>query len=172
MSIKSKRESGQFMVELMVAASLMIICMLGTFSVLSQSLSLSRVAENQYVAAGLAAEGVEVVKNIIDANAISETAAWNEDVSVADEAFGVQFDTTTLGATESGRSGSKLRYDDTTGLYSYDTTGEETNFIRAVNIKNLGDLVQVESKVTWVGRGGADFEIVVIANYLNWRKDL
>ncbi|MEK7182766.1 MAG: prepilin-type N-terminal cleavage/methylation domain-containing protein, partial [Patescibacteria group bacterium] len=59
-------ETGQTLVELMIAMSVMSVGLLGVFAVLSQSLGLNRVVANQYVAANLAAEGIEVVKNIAD----------------------------------------------------------------------------------------------------------
>jgi len=54
-----RRNNGQLIIEMIVAVSLLMIGLLGIFAVLSQSLGLNRVAANQYIAAHLAAEGIE-----------------------------------------------------------------------------------------------------------------
>ena len=74
---QARLSDGQVLVELMVAISVMVIGLLGIFTLLSQSLGLNRVAADQYIAANLAAEGVEVAKNILDHNVI-ERNPWNE----------------------------------------------------------------------------------------------
>lgn len=158
---------GQLLVELMVAISVMVIGMLGIFTVLSQSLGLSKVATNQYVAANLAAEGIEVVKNIIDANTIN-SVAWNEGVSVSGT-YRVQYNSTSLNGAGVNNF---LNYDQSTGLYSYDS-GNPTNFRRIITINNVSpDEIRVSSRVEWKDRGGASFDIEVEDHFLNWRQDI
>jgi len=85
-------------VEAMIAISVMVIGLLGIFSLTSQSLGLYRVAYEQYVAVNLAAEGIEVVKNMIDTNVIAGSVQWNEGLAI-DGDFGIQYDSRSLDAT-------------------------------------------------------------------------
>ena len=64
-----KLTKGYVLVESVVAMTIVVVGLLGIFSLLSQSLSLNRVVGDRYVGTYLAAEGIEVVKNIIDNNA-------------------------------------------------------------------------------------------------------
>ena len=171
---KKKRTdiTGQLLIEMMVAMSVLIIGLLGVFAVLSQSFGLNRVATNQYIAANLAAEGIEVTKNILDANVIANTA-WNSGFVFADSGnFGVQYDTKSLDATAESNATKKLRLDSSTGVYNYDT-GSETNFIRTINVENISpDEIKIVSKVKWIDRGGLPLEIGVEDHFLNWRANL
>src|SRR3989344_6064232 len=90
----SRHEQGQILVELMVAISVMVIGLLGIFTLLSESLGLNRVAADQYIAANLAAEGVEGAKNILEHNVI-ERNPWNEGLE-RDGEFGVEYSSIVL----------------------------------------------------------------------------
>ena len=162
---------GQLMVELMVSMSLLTIGLLGIFAVLSQSLALNRVAANQYIGANLAAEGVEVTKNILDVNFINGVA-WNLGFSNGD--YGVQFDSTSL---DSSKANTLLRLDSSTGRYSY-SGGTQTQFTRRISITQIStgafgpgviDEIKVVSTVTWIDRGGIDFTIDVEDRFRDWR---
>jgi len=158
------------MVELMVSMSLMVVGMLGIFAVLSQSLGLNRVVANQYVAVNLAAEGIEVTKNILDANFVNGRE-WN--AGFIDGNYGVQFNSTALDASYANMP---LRFNINTGMYNYDVSGTETNFRRTVSIRsfdNTGDTftdeIKVVSRVIWKDRGGIDFEVELEDRFRNWR---
>jgi hypothetical protein len=164
-----KKEKGQLLVELMVAMSVMLIGLLGIMAVLSQSLGLNRVAANQYIAANLAAEGVEVVKNIIDANAIN-ARPWNS--GLANGVSSVQFDSAALGT----QSSAPLLFNSSNGRYSY-ASGDPTGFRRTISISNIDtngdtfpDEIAVVSTVTWTDRGGLDFSVDVEGHFRDWRS--
>ena len=161
-----KKNKGQLIVEMMVAVSLLVIGLLGIFAVLSQSLGLNRVAANQYVAANLAAEGIEVVKNIIDANFITDEA-WNRGLETNGE-YTVSYDSTSLSLENENEP---LRFDEEDGVYGYGG-GTETQFRRVITIENSGDLteIKVTSRVYWKDRGGIDFDIVLEDRFRNWRQ--
>jgi len=157
------KQRGQLMVELMVSMSLLVIGILGILAVLSQSLGLNRVAANQYIAANLAAEGIEVTKNILDSNFING-APWN--VGFANGTYGVQYDDTSL---SSSNANAPLEFDSGTGIYSY-SGGTQTAFRRAISIDLISsDEIKVVSTVTWKDRGGLDFTIDIEDRFRNWR---
>ncbi len=163
---------GQLLVEMMIAMSVLMIGLLGVFSVLSQSLALNRIASNQYIASSLAAEGVEVVKNILDKNVIEDNA-WNEGfVFPGGRDFGVQYNTETLGGAEQSNANKKLNLNEGTARYGYGA-GTQTNFVRTVNVESVGsNEIKVVSKVEWDDRGGSHFDIEVEDHFLNWRAAL
>lgn len=165
-----RKQRGQLMVELMIAMGLMTVGLLGILAVLSQSLGLNRVAANQYIAAGLAAEGIEVTKNILDANIINDRP-WNFGNLGTNDVYQVQFDDTTLKPL----TGSPLSFDEATGIYSY-SAGRATNFRRTITVTNIdttgdtfSDELKIVSLVTWRDRGGINFEIEIEDRFRNWR---
>jgi hypothetical protein len=162
----NKKEKGQLMVELMVAGGLLIVGMLGVFAVLSQSLGLSRVVANQYIAANLAAEGIEIVKNTIDTSYL-QYGYWNYYIpNNLTNDYGVQYNK--LDFNEDWAS-DVLKYSED-GTYGYDS-GKETGFRRKINIQVSGDgnTMTVISTVSWIDRGGMDFNIVLEDQFKNWR---
>ncbi|OIO49527.1 MAG: hypothetical protein AUJ39_00925 [Parcubacteria group bacterium CG1_02_42_13] len=169
---QQSNKRGQLLVEAMIAISVMVIGLLGIFSLTSQSLGLYRVAYEQYVAVNLAAEGIEVVKNMIDTNVIAGSVQWNEGLAI-DGDFGIQYDSRSLDATLQSKN---LLYDASTSLYNY-TSGTPTNFKRVIKIKNIDppglpnqiDEIQVNSVVTWKTRGGLDLSINLEDHFFNWR---
>jgi len=161
-------KDGQSMIELIVSMSIIVVSLLGVFAVLSQSLGLNKVAGNQYIAANLAAEGIEVTKNILDTNAINGSA-WNQ--GFIDGDFSVQSDSTALGSLQSN----PLLLNESTGIYGY-LAGKETNFRRTINIENIDndgdsfpDEIRVQSTVSWADRGGVIFNVNVEDRFRDWR---
>jgi len=164
-----RKEKGQLLIELMISMSLMLIGLLGIFSVLSQSLGLSRVAANQYIAANLAAEGIEVTKNILDKNFING-AQWNLGFQLDGE-YAVQFNSSELIDDETTIN-SPLKYDENSHTYAY-TSGTPTNFIRRIEINNVNPTtIAVTSVVEWKDRGGKDYRVVLKDVFRSWRETL
>lgn len=156
---------GQLLVEAMVAISVMVIGLLGIFSLISQSLGLYRVAYEEYIGANLAAEGIEVVKSILDSNVIRGSGPWNEGLA-SDGDFALQYDSQSLDATSVNKS---LLYEPVSGVYNY-ASGTPTNFKRVITIRNVSsDEIQVNSKVSWKSRGGLDLSLNLEDHFFNWR---
>src|SRR3989344_7355701 len=70
------RRSGQALVEVMVAVSILTVGFLGIVGLLSRALALNRVVADNYTATYLAAEGIEITKNIVDGNVV-QGQPWN-----------------------------------------------------------------------------------------------
>ncbi|MBU2101679.1 hypothetical protein KKH05_03105 [Patescibacteria group bacterium] len=178
---KEDNQKGQLMVEAMVAISLLLVGMMGTFGVLSQSLGLSRLTVDQYIATNLASEGIEVVKNVIDAEYVSQKTFSNLLVSANDKFCSVNYDEglancrSTEPKLNKQNSRNFLIKQDNDGMYG--SEGEDTNFMRYVFIKfedidhdEYTDVIKVESRVFWVGRGGIDLDVVLADRFYNWRS--
>lgn len=161
------RRQGQLIIEATVSTSIMVVGLLGIFVLLSKSLNMYHTAAREYVATNLAAEGIEVSKNILDANLINGRA-WNKDFAVTDAHFyGIEYKSTSL---ESGTPGQFLRYNPQTGIYSYDPDGNLTPYQREVIITNSpDDRIQVNSIVTYKISTGATFKVNLEDHFYNWK---
>jgi arginine/lysine/ornithine decarboxylase len=148
----------------------MVVGLLGIFVLVSRSLNMYHTAAQEYVATNLAAEGIEVTKNILDSNLI-KGRAWNDGFAVTEaKYYGIQYDSKTL--ADSGGSPDKyLLYDSAKGLYGYDTnTGKPSVYKRKITITNAPeDKIQVNSEVTYTISTGATFNINLEDHFYNWR---
>jgi len=157
--------SGQILVESMVALAITVIGLLGLLSLLSNSIGINKVISDQYVAAYLAAEGIEVVKNIIDNNVASGNA-FNQGVGYGD--YEVEYNSSGLSLYQQRT----LKFDPTLKIYSYQS-GDSTPFLRKITIAqgpNGQDELTVKSIVLWKTRGGVTSEIVAEDHFFNWRQ--
>jgi len=180
---------GQFIVEGMIAMGIIVSSVLGIFSLAISALRTSSVVTDQFIAANLAAEGLEVTKNILDSNVVREDS-WNENFSDNDciEVF-----------YESMHSESDLRHlltcdgpsendIDLTfgearflringeGLYDYNEAGETTAtiFKRWIQIRPLSDLkIRAIATVAWYDpRHPAEIRSSKIAtDFIGWRAE-
>lgn len=154
--------SGQMMVEAMVSITIVVIGLMGIFSLTSRSLSLNQVITSQYVASNLSAEGIEIIKNILDKNAI-QRRPWNEGVAPGE--YEVDYTSESL----SGFSSRTLNFDPGNGFYSY-VAGNTTSYLRKVIIDQISpDELSVRSIVDWTTRDGGAFQIITEDHFFNWR---
>ena len=171
MQAKSQQNNkkGQLIIEATVSTSIMVVGLLRIFVLVSRSLNMYHTAAQEYVAANLAAEGIEVTKNILDANLIKGGARWNEGFD-RDGDYGVQYDSKTL--VDSGNPDKYLLYNPATGFYSYDdTNGNPSAYKRVLSIKSVSlNEIQVNSEVTYTINTGAKFKINLEDHFYNWRK--
>mgnify|MGYP001608093286 FL=1 len=176
---QNKFDAGQAMVEAMVAMSIIVIGLLGVFTLSSSSISLNKVAADRYIAVNLAGEGIELVKNLIDNN------PWNEipgfDLSLSPNGnYEIDFNDLKLKISEErtlffskgdiSKSGS--------GYYAYDNgdSGDldesyiETiqNFTRIMTIENISDEhIKVISTVSWKAKDGSMLNFSVEDHFYN-----
>ena len=165
---KLQRRRGQLIIEATVATSIMVVGLLGIFVLVSRSLNMYHTAAQEYVATNLAAEGIEVTKNILDANLIKGAVRWNEGFD-RDGDYGVQYNSKTL--VDSGSPDKYLLYNPVTGFYSYDdTNGNPSVYKRVLSIKSISlNEIQVNSVVKYNISTGAKFEINLEDHFYNWR---
>lgn len=163
-------KKGYLMIELMIAISIIVVGILSVSGFLSRSLGINRIVSDQFTANYLAMEGIEVVKNIIDANVIKcldgQSVSWNDGFTTNDS-FKVDYNSDALQPDGS----SKLLFDSNTGRYNYDS-GNPTSFIRTININPISlNEIQVNSVVSWTTRGGGDFKVDLEDHFFNWLCD-
>jgi len=160
-NLKNKANRGYLLIESMIGISIAVVGILGILSLISRSVSLNRVVGDQFTGAYLAAEGIEIVKNLIGANIINRRP-WNSGFMDGD--FEADYLSMFL---DSGRN-RRLLFDSTSRLYSYQT-GSPTNFIRTIKIELIGSgEIKVNSVVRWTSRGGGEFEANLENHFFNW----
>lgn len=170
-SMNMNDRKGSLMIESMVAISITLISLLGVFALLSQSIALNKNASQKFVATYLAAEGIEIVRSMVDAN-YAASQPWNKDIGsgITPVNYEVVYNSTVsdwnnLGSNESTAF---LNFDPATGIYSYGI-GQPTPFVRTVAVTNVsGDEIRVVSTVNWSERGAAQ-SVYLEDHFLNWR---
>jgi hypothetical protein len=168
-----KNKDGQLLIEAIVAISVMMVGMLAVFGVLSESLSLNRVAADQYIGANLASEGIEIVKNMVDSEyslgfgfGLSPALVYMDGKKCA-----IDINTTLSNPPDSSGCTSDppaLKFDKVNG-YSLGADNQ-TKFQRYVEIKSSGNTIEVKSTVEWKRKGGATSKITAIDTLYNWRR--
>jgi len=164
-SLKPRR-SGQLLIEMLVALGILTIGFLGVTSLLSRALGLNRVVADNYTATYLAAEGVEITKNILDGNII-QRAGWNAGFRPGN--FEVDFRDRSITAYDlAGNSPRPLTFDPVNRIYGYDYA-VPTPFYRTISIALGQEEVTVNSRVDWVTRGGGSFSVDLEDHFFHWR---
>jgi len=158
------------LVEALVAMGILTVAVFAIFSMLTRSTSLNRSISQQYVATYLAAEGLELVKNITDSNLFVCGTPWNEGVVGGSSGSARAYEVDYLSDAMRPVSGQKLRIDPVTGFYQYQT-GEPSIFTRTVRIETISSdkEIRVVSVVNWRGRGGVQSEVSLEDHFFKWR---
>lgn len=166
-------EKGSSLAESMVALGLVVVGLLGIVVLYTRSFVLNREVVNQTIAAGLAAEGIEAVRNIVDTR-IAEGTGW----TVGDDAFEIEYDSTayTPLTFERTKSMRPLKFNTSDGTYNYDQAGTiATPFRRTMTATTLpfpGDGGEDEYRVTalveWE-ENGTTKSLEVEDHFFRWR---
>ncbi len=156
------------MVEAIVALSMLTMGMVGIFTLLSNSYGFNRVSTNEYLAANLASEGIEIVRDIVDAN-ILNLRSWNCGFPASGD-FEADYNDPEM---ETYSASHFLKFDPTLKVYTYDLTATtNTIFNRKISIQSLGtpiSEIRVISKVTWRDRGAVPYDVTVEDRLFSWR---
>lgn len=152
---------GQSLVEAMVAAGILAMGLMGIMSLLAQSFGLNRVVTDNYTATYLSAEGIEVVKNIMDTNRVAGRS-WDSGLGAG--IYEVEYDSRSLLPNQNRNLG----FDPSSKLYSYGGT-QETPFRRTVTLTRVSaDELKIVAAVTWASRGGS-YATNLEDHFYNWR---
>lgn len=153
------------LVEALVALSVLTVGFLGILTLLSRSTALTRVIGDNYTATYLAAEGIEIIKNLVDANIIQGTS-WDNGFDKPWGFYEVQYNDQRLHRWQDRF----LNFDPTAHIYGYES-GPPTPFKRRVIVvfRNSDNEMLVASNVFWIGRGGSPSSIFVEDHFYNWR---
>ena len=160
----------------MVAMFVLTTGFLGITALLSQSLSVSKNLSNQTTATYLSAEGIELVKNILDHDIYQHIAGLGTGWGTAFGSGGdFQLDYSTCNSLPNAASlcnpqsysGVTLQYDPNTHLYGY-SGSIPTNFTRKITVTPNGpDEIAVLSKVSWLV-GASTQSVILEDHFYNW----
>lgn len=159
--------SGYLLIEAMVAMTVLTTGVLGIFALMSQSIKLTRVIDDQYIATYLAAEGIEIAKNLLDANPVS-AREWNELGFNGNGCYEIDIATEQLNSAPSvvcaTGSATPLRLS-AQSVYQY-AAGEATDYRRTVEIQVIDEIgVRVVSTVKWAG---GDSSVALEDKFYDW----
>lgn len=179
-----KKQKGQLLVEALIAMSIITLVMVGIVHLISRSVGQMRLISDQAIAMNLAAEGLEVAKNILDGNVYQPVpVAWN--AGFARGVYEIAYNSTSLGNPLSAdfnqcnnaavrQMANFLDLHPTTGIYSYNQLGARpTLFQRVLCVENVNQhRIRVISKVIWTARQapGNIRDITLSAEFLGWRQ--
>ena len=168
--IKNK-ESGFTLLEVIVGIYIILMGLGGSLSLITYVLANSSASVNRVIAANLAQEGIEIVRNMRDLT--SDTGGqpgwvywFSCNCGPPDGDWRAQYDDTGNLAIDWDRY---LLFDASAGLYQYQT-GTETPFKRKIHVQRLASGVEaiVTSEVSWTEKGRA-YLVKADSRLWNWR---
>jgi len=162
--------------EVIIAIFVITIGIIGAVNLISYSISSVAVAKSKIIAANLAQEGMELVRNIRDTNWLKQfsdpSLAWDDvliDIDGPDDCSGsggcqVQYNNTGLIFL----AGNPVLKIDSNGFYQY-SSGTNTLFSRKITIISISAYeIKVVSEVGWSERG-RDFNVSAEERLFNWK---
>jgi len=170
--IRKRERSGQSLIEVMMAITMLTVGFLGIATLLSRSLALNRVTANDVTATYLASEGIEIAKNLIDHDVYSSgDGQWGACFTGHGTTdFELDYATRDCSSLPAYDPSHYLLFNPATHLYGYpaDMTGAPTIFTRDVKVVVNGPEIKVNSVVYWTGLDGAQGNINLEDHFWNW----
>ncbi|MFA6257297.1 MAG: type II secretion system protein [Candidatus Paceibacterota bacterium] len=183
------KNTGYTLIETLVALSIFSISILGILVTLSQSVADTSYAQKKVVAAYLAQEGIEYVRNLRDTYMIYNTnnpkTGWSDFTSrlLTDGCdIGCYFDPAELVFTDETQPmldlgiypcdaeicPNYLVYNQTTGEYGYSALGENTGLRRTIRAEQVNaNEEKITSIVSWE-QGSGSYSVELSDNLFNW----
>lgn len=159
--IFKQNTAGFTLIETMVAVAIITIGFVAVLSLVNTSLSYISAIRNRLIAANLAAEGIEVMRNIRDSN-WHHGWPWNSWMGVNGD-YQVAYNS----AYTDYYNGAPLRLN-SNGFYNLND-GAITPYVRKISITNIsGYEIRVVSEVTWKVRT-ITYKISAEDHLFNWK---
>jgi prepilin-type N-terminal cleavage/methylation domain-containing protein len=170
------KNRGFTLIEMMIAIFVMVVGMMGVLSLLQRVIFSGSLSSSRLVAAYLAQEGLEIVRNVRDTNWLEARSAandWDEGINLACGGAGFIVDykhsygPSQIDPSFPCYSGQYLNTD-ANGFYSY-SSGTQTKFKRTIKVSSPDSAIRnVAVEVIWTD-GGASYSLSVQENLYNWR---
>jgi hypothetical protein len=167
------KRKGQSLVEMLMAISLITIALFSVLTLLSRSFVLNRIATNQTIGTYLAAEGIEITKNIIDQDVYNAAGNnWGTCCTAGD--YTADYTSSALKRL-SGNNSPSLFFDSKSYLYGYTFPAADkavtTTFTRTIHISvPTTTEIDVQSIVTWSSGGFTNQTITLEDHFYDWRQ--
>jgi prepilin-type N-terminal cleavage/methylation domain-containing protein len=151
---------GFTLIEVLLSVFIITVAVLGLYNGISYSFNSIEKAKDKFIAAYLAEEGIELVKNIRDSNFVAKKDDWKEGLTNC--AIGCKMDVNDT-ALNTINPISPLLIDEN-GLYNY-SSGTKTIFSRKIVISDVSlDKIKVSVMVYY-----ADEEFLLEQYLYNWK---
>lgn len=138
-------KKGFTLIEVIVAISIFLIGIVGVYAVIPRIIAIGQANTLRFMASQLGREGIEIVRNIRDANWL---VGDDFDEGLDDGVWRVQYNKDFLLSA----SDESLKVDGN-GFYNYDS-GSLTNFKRKVTLSHpTADNLRVKIEISWPGKG-------------------
>jgi len=162
LNVKIKK-TGFTLMEAIVAIFLITVGIVGTYALITMTISSATISKDKLVAAYLAQEGIEIVRNIRDTNWLDPTnPPWNDGLGTGD--WQADYNDQDL----SPYTENPLNLETATGLYGYDF-GTPTKFKRKITIAQPeAYILGVSVLVEWQEKGTIH-RVSAQENLYNWR---
>lgn len=161
---KLKTNSGFTLIEILITIFIFSIAFTATSFILTANLRGASAIRNNFIASGLAQEGMEVARNIRDRDWFLGNSFG---ASIPDGTYRVQWNSQALIALSANPN---LKKDSANGVISYDT-GNDMIFKRTVDISTV--VAGIEKKIvvtiSWTERGGAPKSLSAEKHLYNWK---
>lgn len=157
---------GFTLIETFVAITILLSAIAGPLTIASKGLSSAFIAKDQTVASYLAQEGVEYIRWKRDGNSLS-SRPWLTGLAACTDAT-CYIDS--AADTVSACSGScpALRYNATSGFYTYNASDPATAYTRTIRLTTIGsDEVHASVTITWFA-AGSSHSFFAVENMFNW----
>lgn len=180
--LKTKHHNAGFtLLEIIITLFIITIGMGGAFTVIQKSFTMMSLSESRLIAANLAQEGVEIMRNIRDTNWL-EGGDWDYELSAGD--WEVQYDDTKAQFASPpippvAQCVAPCNYDDMkflhidNGFYKYlvpAVPDKRTKFKRKVTISDkTPDSMKITVDVIWKERGGTEYNFTVYHWLYDWK---
>ena len=188
-------KSGQSLIEMLIAISIVTVALLGILVLVNRAVGLNRVTADHYTGTYLAAEGIELVKNLFDKKFLESAAGsrsfygWSsiqpgvyymsyDDLSVKTSRCSISGEPTQSSVRDllfSCQSRDIILYKSANGFLKHDQTAEPSKFKRVIIVDKpsqysgpLNLEFRVTSAVGWETRGGK-FVVQLQDHFLPWR---
>jgi len=155
------------LIETLVAISILGIGILGISFLISSQISSIHYSENKLIAAYLAQEAIEILRNIRDTNWLNNRD-WEAGITL--NATTTKLDYTTTSSIPDSNfldsSCDRLKFD---GNFYNCSLGRETPFKREIFISKSGDEMTIKITISWQEKGRIHHYFLTGKLY-NWRK--
>ena len=168
---KKNSRRGFTLFEVIVGIYIILISLAGSLTLITYVLANSSASVNRVIAANLAQEGLEVMRNMRDLTSdVGGQMGWNYwftcNCGPSDGDWRVQYNDTAGLSCDWDRF---LLFDYSSGLYQYQT-GEETPFKRKIHVQRLASGVEaiVTAEVFWTEKD-RNYSVKADSRLWNWK---
>lgn len=169
--LRIKNNKGFTMAETLVAVFVILVAVLAVYSITQETISKIQQSSLRLTAVYLAQEGIEIVRNIRDANWLSG-ADWDNGLSACDGVnfYQADYNDGSLGICGSSRDFLNIEPAGVgIGGFAYIAGASSTPFIREIRITPVGsDELIVSVKVFWKYRNDIKGPVTVSEHLYKW----